>query len=60
MTPWLIILALAVVFEVWGFFDGVRVKTLSRVVWEARDRRPWLGLPVGLFFLWLWWHWFGV
>lgn len=59
MTPWLVLFALALVVEALGFLDGRRVKTLSRVVWDLRERRPWLCVPVGVFFAWLWWHWFG-
>jgi hypothetical protein len=59
VTPWLILLALAVVFEAWGYFDGRRVWTLSRVVWQAVDRHPWLRIPGAVFLGWLIWHWFG-
>lgn len=59
MTPWLVLLIATLIVEVWGYLDGRRVVTLSRLVWRANERWPWLGLPVGLFFAWLWWHWFG-
>jgi hypothetical protein len=60
VTPWLVLLALAIALEIWGFLDGVRVVTLSRVVWRLRERWPWLAVAVAVFFVWLWWHWFGV
>lgn len=59
MTPWLAILIVVLLVEIWGYLDGVRVVTLSRLVWRAHERWPWLDLPVGAFFFWLWWHWFG-
>lgn len=59
MTPWLVLFAVALAVEALGFLDGRRIKTLSRVVWDLRERWPWLGVPVGAFFAWLWWHWFG-
>lgn len=58
MTPWLVLLVVALVVELWGYLDGRNVVTLSRVFWRLREGRPWLAWLVAAFFCWLWWHWF--
>lgn len=59
MTPWVVLFLLALLFEVAGYFDGVRVVTLSRLVWWIEDHWPWIRWVLLVFFVALWLHWFG-
>lgn len=58
MIPWVVLGLLALVFEVWGYLDGRRVVTLSRVVWWLDARWVWIRWAVLAFFVALWIHWF--